>query len=216
MISGSSLPITKASAFLVACVVGLAIGWRIARQTYNLNLVSEPDQVLSLLVMVESPVVVVACSLLRPDKDRTSFLKAVGRGLLGFPLGALVNAFGAIILGAPFWIQYLKRTVCWSLLMSVLTFVPAVCVFGFSKKDWMRILALSKLVGPLDYMVSLPAHGAIIGAWFGAWPMPLDWERPWQEWPVCVTYGALLGYTAGVLASLLFILLGKKLPKKDD
>lgn len=29
-------------------------------------------------------------------------------------------------------------------------------------------------------MISLPAHGAVIGAWFGAWPMPLDWERPWQ------------------------------------
>lgn len=34
--------------------------------------------------------------------------------------------------------------------------------------------------GRVDYMVSLPAHGAVIGAWFGAWPMPLDWERPWQ------------------------------------
>lgn len=29
-------------------------------------------------------------------------------------------------------------------------------------------------------MISLPAHGAVIGAWFGAWPMPLDWESPWQ------------------------------------
>lgn len=29
-------------------------------------------------------------------------------------------------------------------------------------------------------MISLPAYGAVIGAWFGAWPMPLDWERPWQ------------------------------------
>lgn len=29
-------------------------------------------------------------------------------------------------------------------------------------------------------MILIPAYGAIIGAWFGAWPMPLDWERPWQ------------------------------------
>lgn len=33
---------------------------------------------------------------------------------------------------------------------------------------------------PIDFIICLPAHGAIIGAWFGAWPMPLDWERPWQ------------------------------------
>ena len=29
-------------------------------------------------------------------------------------------------------------------------------------------------------MICLPAYAAVIGAWFGAWPMPLDWERPWQ------------------------------------
>jgi hypothetical protein len=31
-----------------------------------------------------------------------------------------------------------------------------------------------------NYMISAPCHGAVLGAWLGAWPMPLDWERPWQ------------------------------------
>ncbi|KAJ8430808.1 hypothetical protein Cgig2_006557 [Carnegiea gigantea] len=35
--------------------------------------------------------------------------------------------------------------------------------------------------GPVDDLVCFPAHGAILGSWFGAWPMPLDWERPWQD-----------------------------------
>lgn len=34
--------------------------------------------------------------------------------------------------------------------------------------------------GSIEYLICLPAHGAVIGGWFGAWPMPLDWERPWQ------------------------------------
>jgi len=34
--------------------------------------------------------------------------------------------------------------------------------------------------GPIEYLICLQAHGAVIGGWFGAWPMPLDWERPWQ------------------------------------
>lgn len=34
--------------------------------------------------------------------------------------------------------------------------------------------------GSIEYLICLPAHGALVGAWFGAWPMPLDWERPWQ------------------------------------
>eukprot|EP00850_Spirogloea_muscicola_P010114 SM000058S18544 [mRNA] locus=s58:444481:453519:- [translate_table: standard] len=25
-----------------------------------------------------------------------------------------------------------------------------------------------------------PAMGATVGCWFGAWPMPLDWDKPWQ------------------------------------
>ncbi|CAL5361665.1 unnamed protein product [Camellia sinensis] len=58
--------------------------------------------------------------------------------------------------------------------------VPAVSVFGLSWTNWQRIFAHTKPTGSVDYMVCLPAHGAVIGAWFGAWPMPLDWERPWQ------------------------------------
>lgn len=34
--------------------------------------------------------------------------------------------------------------------------------------------------GSIEYLICLQAHGAVIGGWFGAWPMPLDWERPWQ------------------------------------
>lgn len=96
---------------------------------------------------------------------------------------------------------------------------------------------------PLEYMICIPAYGAVIGAWFGAWPMPLDWDRPWQviilpvlivapviivlshwsysnlhfscvptwylnnlfsqsqEWPICVSYCAIIGYLVGLVAS---------------
>nr|GMC73587.1 phosphatidylinositol-glycan biosynthesis class F protein [Ipomoea batatas] len=109
----------------------------------------------------------------------------------------------------PFDVQdfrYLGMTLYWSLVMSVFTFVPAATVFGSSWTDWHRIFAQTKPAKNIDYMVFFPAHGAIIGAWFGAWPMPLDWERPWQEWPICVTYGAMAGYLVGMAVSLGFIL----------
>ncbi|KAJ0007188.1 hypothetical protein Pint_30405 [Pistacia integerrima] len=66
-------------------------------------------------------------------------------------------------------------------------------------------------------MICLPAHGAVIGAWFGAWPMPLDWERPWQEWPICVSYGAMAGYLIGMVASFGFVLIrGRQQHQKGD
>ena len=29
-------------------------------------------------------------------------------------------------------------------------------------------------------MIVIPAYAVIVRGWFGAWPMRLDWERPWQ------------------------------------
>jgi hypothetical protein len=44
----------------------------------------------------------------------------------------------------------------------------------------------------VDYMISATSHGAVIGAWLGAWPMPLDWERPWQVKILIVTLTSML------------------------
>ena len=33
----------------------------------------------------------------------------------------------------------------------------------------------------------------------GAVPIPLDWDREWQKWPVTVVTGVFLGYIAGKL-----------------
>ncbi|KAK4436705.1 Phosphatidylinositol-glycan biosynthesis class F protein [Sesamum alatum] len=134
------------------------------------------------------------------------YVKAIVRGLLGLLAGAFVNALGAIVLGAPVGIQHFTKTIHWSLLMSVFTFVPAASVFGSSWTDWHRIFAQTKPLGSTDFMICFPAHSAVIGAWFGAWPMPLDWERPWQEWPICVTYGAIFGYLLGLVVSFGFVI----------
>ncbi|XP_040860715.1 GPI biosynthesis protein family Pig-F isoform X2 [Glycine max] len=84
--------------------------------------------------------------------------------------------------------------------------IPASCVLGSSWADWRRIFAQTKPKGSIEYLICLPAHGAVIGAWFGAWPMPLDWERPWQEWPISVSYGTVAGYLVALVASLGFVL----------
>lgn len=42
-----------------------------------------------------------------------------------------------------------------------------------------------------------PAIGAVCGAWAGAYPIALDWDRPWQAWPLTPAFGAILGYILG-------------------
>ncbi|KAF6176522.1 hypothetical protein GIB67_007905 [Kingdonia uniflora] len=182
-------------------VLGLASAIWIAHNIYTINLTTHPIQALRLILVFETPILISLYSCLGRNREQCSYLVAVGRGMLGLLAGAVFMVLGAVTLGAPVGIQYMKKTIYWSLLMSSFTFVPTSCVFGSSWMDWQRLFANTKPIGVVDYMICIPAHGAVIGAWLGAWPMPLDWERPWQEWPVCVSYGALAGYLVGVFAS---------------
>ncbi|KAF8780143.1 hypothetical protein HU200_001804 [Digitaria exilis] len=206
----SQISAVTAAAAHVLCLAGLAAAHALAGHG---ALVSNPPLSLRLLVVCEAPVVIAVFSYLRRDRKSCSFIKAAARGLIGLPVGALLNAFGAIVLGAPVGIKYWTVTIYWSLLMSLFTFVPAACVFGASKIDWQNVLSHSIYFSPTDadnYMISAPCHGAVLGAWLGAWPMPLDWERPWQEWPICVTYGAVAGYLVGMTLSLVLIAVHKR------
>jgi len=42
--------------------------------------------------------------------------------------------------------------------------------------------------------------GACVGAWLGAIPIPLDWDRNWQRWPVTVVVGMYAGVAIGKVA----------------
>ncbi|KAL0282132.1 UNVERIFIED_CONTAM: Phosphatidylinositol-glycan biosynthesis class F protein [Sesamum angustifolium] len=183
------------------CALGLASAFWVAFNSYSLTLIKNSAQTLFVVWVIEASVVILVYSLLRRNPDQCSYVKAIVRGLLGLLAGALVNALGAIVLGAPVGIQHFTKTVHWSLSHVSLH----ASVFGSSWIDWHRIFAQTKPIGPTDFMICFPAHGAVLGAWFGAWPMPLDWERPWQEWPICVTYGAIFGYLLGLVVSFGFV-----------
>uniref|UniRef100_A0A251RVT3 Putative GPI biosynthesis protein Pig-F n=1 Tax=Helianthus annuus TaxID=4232 RepID=A0A251RVT3_HELAN len=192
------------------CGIGLASSFWLAINVFSINLIDYPVQTLCLLWLVQAPVVILVYSFFRKDKNQSSYLKAVARGLLGLPVGAVVNALGAIALGAPVGSRYILRTLNWSLLMSAFTIIhPCSLCLRFMAFD-------TKLIESIDYMICIPAYGAVIGAWFGAWPMPLDWERTWQEWPICVTYGAIMGYLVGLLASFGFVVRVSRQRVKGD
>ena len=49
-----------------------------------------------------------------------------------------------------------------------------------------------------------------MGAWLGAVPIPLDWDRDWQKWPVTVVTGAYIGFLVGRYAGG-YLLQGKRI-----
>jgi phosphatidylinositol glycan class F len=53
----------------------------------------------------------------------------------------------------------------------------------------------------------LGALGAVLGAWVGAFSVPLDWDRPWQPFPIASTYAALWGHAISHALALIYLLL---------
>ena len=67
---------------------------------------------------------------------------------------------------------------------------------GSSSARWREIISA---YSPIDEVFGA-AVGCFIGAWLGAVPIPLDWDREWQKWPVTIVTGAYTGYVVGKLA----------------
>ena len=70
---------------------------------------------------------------------------------------------------------------------------------------WRRIFLLWRANGEDEVSVAMPALSAMIGTWFGAWPMPLDWGTAWQV--VTAARGATLGRSLLGACHLLSLLL---------
>ncbi|GBG86614.1 hypothetical protein CBR_g41678 [Chara braunii] len=149
------------------------------------------------------------CPATNSYKATTKVWSVLIRGIISLPIGALVIGVAAILFGAPVSIDSLWKTATWSIFMSTLIVLPTACCKGASWDDWIRLFAQTRPLGAVEILLCIPAHGAAIGAWIGAWPMPLDWAQPWQEWPICCTYGSVAGYLVGLLLALGFIVMRK-------
>ncbi|KAI1380807.1 GPI biosynthesis protein family Pig-F-domain-containing protein [Hypoxylon crocopeplum] len=139
---------------------------------------------------------------LRPGEKRKPGSESTGSNVVVTTLVALIlSAIASIALhatlvlfGAPF-LTHIPHTFLCSTHLAVLGLFPLFYTRGVTNKDWLEILSAG---APLD-----EAFGGLVGACFGAWlgavPIPLDWDREWQKWPVTILCGIYAGYLAGKL-----------------
>ena len=52
--------------------------------------------------------------------------------------------------------------------------------------------------------------GIIIGVWIGAIPIPLDWDRLWQIWPMSCVFGAAFFAFISLFISFILSLVSKQ------
>ncbi|CAM6046698.1 unnamed protein product [Sphagnum compactum] len=200
----------------VLCGAAVLAGLKTVPALWNLHLITQPVQTLQIALVFCFSFVLLSLVLVREIPLECNKECGLSEGLV-LSAGTVVAALVALAFGAPTSFEFAARTWHWACLMSSLTVLPAAIVLGASWTDWQRVFAFTKPHGGVELAICIPAHGAALGAWVGAWPMPLDWERPWQEWPVCCTYGAGGGYLLGLVVTVIlcFVNVRNVRPKQD-
>ncbi|KAK1071782.1 Glycosylphosphatidylinositol (GPI) anchor assembly protein [Friedmanniomyces endolithicus] len=118
------------------------------------------------------------------------FLSLTLTALLSTPLLYTI----LILFGAPLATHHL-HTLLLALHLALLTTPHLFYVHGLDATAWLRIASLQL---PVDEVYGM-SLGACVGAWLGAIPIPLDWDREWQKWPVTVVVGMYGGAIVGKL-----------------
>lgn len=105
---------------------------------------------------------------------------------------------GCALMGAPYHNQY-EETLALSLLLTTLTIMPIALFLGATKTVQYLVYETFELNGTSDcwQLKALQYHGcgALVGAWIGSVVIPLDWDRPWQAYPIPNIVGAVVGFT---------------------
>jgi len=145
----------------------------------------------------------------RTDKSKFSTLKDAW--LATIATSFMVHAV-IVLLGAPL-LSHNLHTNLLACLMSLLTVFTPAYVLGIPsfapdsqlsliRFTWTRLFAELSPKTPVERAMVYPVIGAALGGWTGAFPIPLDWERPWQAWPLTPAFGSILGYMGGTFAAV--------------
>ncbi|KAF9798667.1 hypothetical protein SFRURICE_006997 [Spodoptera frugiperda] len=109
---------------------------------------------------------------------------------------------GIILFGAPV-LDCHEETLMLSLLLTLLTVFPLLLHTGVES-------SLQLLFGIRNYgkntVIEMLVNNALLtvcGAWVGAVVIPLDWNTPWQKWPIPCYLGAVGGF---LLSNVLTVL----------
>lgn len=113
----------------------------------------------------------------------------------------------AVLFGAPFYSAQ-EETFMFSLLLTILVVLPLILNLGSDVT--ISILSSANVFekDAFGTIFSIAIRFVLFGAWLGAVVIPLDWDRPWQEWPIPCSSGALVGY---VISQVFMLILN--LPK---
>lgn len=159
------------------------------------DLLTQPLECLSAAL----PLIVVGnlAIVLLSNRIASNTLTAIVR-LLGsiMALSAVIHIV-AVLLGAPF-LDKLWSTACFSVLVATVVCLSVTNQLGIAETEiYTRVFMKHRPITNSEMAAYIQAVSVLVGAWLGAVVIPLDWERPWQQWPISCVLGAIVGQAIG-------------------
>lgn len=159
-------------------------------------------------------------------------LKSVASGALVLAAVWLIAAYVIVCFGAPL-LQQQYETCALALLITLKLCLPPILVLGSAPENVAKVYLgaaaaaatddsaapprpASRTSDALHSALYRPGVGAAVGAWLGAWPIPLDWDRPWQAWPAPCVLGSVLGAACAHVVNVVALTAARRRRRGDD
>lgn len=114
---------------------------------------------------------------------------------------SIVYYVALVLFGAPVLTHH-EETTMLTVTLTTLTFVPASLQLGVDATVDILMGMQSQKGNILADAAKINIQATILGTWLGAIVIPLDWDQPWQAWPIPCFLGALLGYMTAHVVTL--------------
>ncbi|XP_012526892.2 phosphatidylinositol-glycan biosynthesis class F protein [Monomorium pharaonis] len=167
------------------------------------------------MLQTEAPTIIKLEQRASP-KTKRSWTKCL-REVFKFTLAAFVLSIiyyvMIVLFGAPVLTDHEETTMLVVTLIT-LTFVSTSLHLGVDTALDILMGTYSQKSNVLADALKLNIQSTILGTWLGATVIPLDWDRPWQTWPIPCVIGALLGYLIAHFITLVKTLPAPKLHRK--
>uniref|UniRef100_A0A8C5MHL9 Phosphatidylinositol glycan anchor biosynthesis class F n=1 Tax=Leptobrachium leishanense TaxID=445787 RepID=A0A8C5MHL9_9ANUR len=120
-----------------------------------------------------------------PSSKRISFgtkVNKFSKSCIYFLISCLLFHGIIVLYGAPL-VESVPETFIFSVLLSSLTTSRCLCILGPNFPAWVRVFSRDGAMSVWDHSLQITTVCSVVGAWLGAFPIPLDWDRPWQKPP---------------------------------
>ncbi|XP_015518058.1 phosphatidylinositol-glycan biosynthesis class F protein [Neodiprion lecontei] len=152
-------------------------------------------------------------SITKARKSWSKRFKDIFKFLVSSVVMALIYYIIVILFGCPLLTHH-EETIMLTLTLTSLTLIPASLHLGVDESIALLTGAPLQSSNVLVEAVKRNIQATLLGTWLGATVIPLDWNRPWQAWPIpCIT-GALIGYMIAHFFTLIKMV--PFLPKKKN